>query len=1396
MPPKKIEGKKDQRSNIEDLTASTATLSIQEQNAHLDIEVDETKYAIASISHSNSDYSHYALNFVISNYVANNLQIRFIEIGRGLPYLQEELQAFRNNPQQIRGIIPIRPEIDGNEIQHFTGLFIERTGEQFRAFYIDPVGSGDIADIPQNIRNAILQILNVSHDQFTSTTNRIQHSKLESGILKTISNHHCGPFIAHILSGLSLGTMRIEGSIIHQITDQENWQAISNLSDGDSNNSGRALREKHLQLLEETNIELSSTIETDSTFFPRCEYYSRFKSTTYFDMNASEYWRTYFRSTTRGGDCDRYAKEFKDSLKIFGNSNINPTHTKEHAKSGAFVSPFFHKKYKKIVLPNTGPKKIVSHDFLYDKILKYKQGLCSILKTKIDKSHFDKVVAIYDNEYPCVMICVQGISSGNEKRNIDSWYKMIMSYYVAIVNYLSKNEGILIELVLRSSFGHNIPSIDSTEESFRINIGIIPKIYLDILLKGLELLNSIIIPTLEENIIDDNILHEMNSQIGAYNKREKVKLDKWSKKLFDTLNLQAVKGQNKKHVNVIHEVVARGRDYPDLLIDLIIEELESTETNYARPLIKMLRMLDYSHKSITLSITSEYSYNSQKKKMDLQKMVQSIEDNEFWDLLGQISRSLDNLGRLAGQIKYRQLEGIYSALEEANLAFIRSSGYQKADDGVGSDSDCEAEPGPGQIKQIPHIYARKIITATGMRAINVAAFLAFQDVISAEENQYRLDTWDMYYETEKAVDNISDVMIKLFGMVKKDNRSKKVSKILFFDLNKCNVRQNDGQSNLLISLQGVSKDFLVILDYTSATTDKILEAIAICLQKVRTVLLVNSGLKNEQMGSDINPYGTLRIVSTDQNKMISLYNLAKGILSQEDFKDYLPKVAHQIRKAYKDSGFVVTNKEIFKQYYKIGNKYQIAPNIAHPYWDFIRNSKEISLLLENGFTREQIIGLHTDNRIIFFRFVVIIPRLLEEEIIENESILNLYDNQNTLDLLNFFEWLLDTVDDTNLMDMSLEDIATLINFYSSYQEEFDNLINYHGVSLMEVSSWGDDEIEVLGSRDVITILDEEELSIDDIKNYYSQDKKAAVRVINYWNDRKTDSSFDELWEAIVNKERHEDDEEDIDDEDTLISYENWKIDDGCPDGYSENSERSSRSNNDSNEDRFSSAENSQNSDDASYKEDDDQSEESQSEHYSDEDADDQSSSDNDIIGYCITDIVYDNPELIHNLFQSIHYKKIISWQDKVQDEQTLRTIAQIESIIGKEALSEIAGWHKYISTALSHNPLSSSATKVIQIISNLANNLAQWLDFGSVYESQDINNQVTIILSQLEHWIDFVASGITYVGLPPRYPDFDPDYDFGGSGGESGGNSTYNSNIPDQSNILFLGSFVNSTTHE
>jgi hypothetical protein len=147
-------------------------------------------------------------------------------------------------------------------------------------------------------------------------------------------------------------------------------------------------------------------------------------------------------------------------------------------------------------------------------------------------------------------------------------------------------------------------------------------------------------------------------------------------------------------------------------------------------------------------------------------------------------------------------------------------------------------------------------------------------------------------------------------------------------------------------------------------------------------------------------------------------------------------------------------------------------------------------------------------------------------------------------------------------------------------------------------------------------------------------------------------------------------------------------------------------------------------------------------------------------------------------------------QLKTQEDQILETIAQIEASIGKEALSEIAEWHQYLSKALSNSPLSVYATKVIQVIGNLVSNLEEWLDYSALYESIDIDNHVTIILSQLEYWVDFAASGHMHIGMPPRHPGFGPDFDPNGGFGGGGQGMIYSGDDGNQDSqpvTLFIG---------
>ena len=198
-----------------------------------------------------------------------------------------------------------------------------------------------------------------------------------------------------------------------------------------------------------------------NTLLPRCEYYSRYQDTTHFSMTNPEHWGTYHRSTGRGGESGRYTQSSVER-KTYKNLLINvPYGNVYHSKTGTFHNPYKFKEYSSWI---SGKKKRKAFDadakkdiLLYDEILKYKQKMCAAVVEAFGKNNG---IVYYDNEYPCVMVKlplfeVMERNANGEILNIENWNQLFIAYYVAIVNDVAHREGLPIELVIRSSFGHN-----------------------------------------------------------------------------------------------------------------------------------------------------------------------------------------------------------------------------------------------------------------------------------------------------------------------------------------------------------------------------------------------------------------------------------------------------------------------------------------------------------------------------------------------------------------------------------------------------------------------------------------------------------------------------------------------------------------------------------------------------------------------------------------------------------------------------------------------------------------------------------------------------------------------------------------------------------------------------
>ena len=596
--------------------------------------------------------------------------------------------------------------------------------------------------------------------------------------------------------------------------------------------------------------------------FPRCEYYARYEGTTYFKMNDPEFWHSYFRTTHTEAKHDRMSTLVKQKTYNNNLTNVQSQNDDDFAHSGTYSNPFSYDAYINAINDaikkentNVGAKennnvKTGEKNFLYDNLLNYKQAICKELINKYDNNN-KNVLLHYANDYPCILVKIK-------KCDINT----AMAYLIEITNKSAENEKVPIELVLRASFGHNGPSIDKTGPCIRINIGIVPKIYTKILASSLKTLDFLI----------ENLSQEIK--------------------------------RNKKNFKTPFQV--------DLLVDYIINKKERGE-DYIGILSCFL-----------CEQNLKYQYIDNKREFAYEEHESIPNDTDYWCLLEDIFKAQ----MMQYNISNRKLKGIYALFEKSNFNFIRNSiNNIEAEDGIGSDSECECEI-ESQYKCETNIklYSAKLTVTTGMRAINLATYLLYyyndglnQTIIAQTIPEVETDTDHMYFETKKAVEKVNK-LYQFINFYKKDRKVSDVEKclIVFFDLTMCETNDSNGSITISDKIAQIKKkdytksykEIMFVLDYTSATTKKIKDAIRLCFneQKTNLIVLVNSGLKNEQQGADMNPYGTIRIVSRNSNTVTYLYTLVKDSLVT---KESLPKIAMQIRKAYKNSGFSVSNQRTF-----------------------------------------------------------------------------------------------------------------------------------------------------------------------------------------------------------------------------------------------------------------------------------------------------------------------------------------------------------------------------------------------------------------------------------------------------------------------------------------------------
>jgi hypothetical protein len=115
----------------------------------------------------------------------------------------------------------------------------------------------------------------------------------------------------------------------------------------------------------------------------------------------------------------------------------------------------------------------------YDAMLEYRNTICDHIKRQFDciqqSQTNHQLHAFHNDDYPCVLIEIRIIGT-KQFVSKEAWYSLFMAYFVSMLNKMAETNHpcIPIEIVIRSSFGHFGPSVDSAKTFFRINVGSYP----------------------------------------------------------------------------------------------------------------------------------------------------------------------------------------------------------------------------------------------------------------------------------------------------------------------------------------------------------------------------------------------------------------------------------------------------------------------------------------------------------------------------------------------------------------------------------------------------------------------------------------------------------------------------------------------------------------------------------------------------------------------------------------------------------------------------------------------------------------------------------------------------------------------------------------------------------
>ncbi|CAM2977273.1 hypothetical protein [Legionella worsleiensis] len=658
---------------------------------------------------------------------------------------------------------------------------------------------------------------------------------------------------------------------------------------------------------------------TDRVYFPRSEFHCRYPAL--WPMMDYVRWSTYHRS-----DFKKLEGVSSDEFKFFGNQ----TQLKRgmYPKIGNFYNPFHFKAYQDALKPVVHPLATAEAAVWYNRLLARQKKMAAYVVAKVKERDPDYSINA-DNDYTCVLF---SLPKPPAEKNVTTWSHLLSAYLVALTNTLAHERGVNVEMVHRSSFGCLRPSIADCAESVRINLGLTPKEYADCVVDALFLLQRVILNQqsfqipfesaklakslvsyskikTQENERKHEIASSSSSSASSSKKMKSKKVDiHLQDTLWDTLWAPCDSSSKSFASQIFRKSVVK-----EYLVDLIqqgcqkysserlISDSKAFNESFVNPLIKVLKCFRLNKTAISVQVStaqlSSFAWGD----------AQQIVDDEFWVLVHEMAEHLGATSEdIETYINGHRMDHIHSFFEMllANFIFQPVSNPQ-VEDGCGSDSDEEDDLTIGRRTQ--RVYAKKIITATGMRAlqlIHAASRKYLHDTYKIDIQNMSFSASQMYYETDMALGSYSIPLTSEETKVRK----RLPNNVCFFDLNHCNTTQED-MVNAIDFID--KKDKICAVDVTSATTREIHDILVSLFKyrpKLEIILTISSGLKNEQAMADYNPYGTVRIFAKSRESLDRIYDT---LLDFEQTAGYRhSKESHLIRKSAKLAGLTPTNETI------------------------------------------------------------------------------------------------------------------------------------------------------------------------------------------------------------------------------------------------------------------------------------------------------------------------------------------------------------------------------------------------------------------------------------------------------------------------------------------------------